>query len=100
VVAVESGHNSGTAFFVLPGFLVSCLHVVESDDDVRLRSNGIPLTLKRVVRPTDPNFDLVGFEVDNTHHNILPLGPTDAATGEVMSFGFQLVERGYNGYPV
>jgi HEAT repeat protein len=100
IVSVESETGNGTAFFVLPGLLLSCLHVVEGETDVRLNWKDQRLTVKRLIRPEDWNIDLVGIEVVETDHPLLPLGLTEVATGSVVSFGFQLHDRGYEGYPV
>src|SRR5690349_16352480 len=88
-VNVECEGNSGTGFFVLPGLVISCLHVIHASATTRLRWNAAALTIEEVVSAPDPNIDLILFRVAEKNHPLLPLGTTEAASGDIVSYGYQ-----------
>ena len=103
VVCLRCGREIGTDFFVLPGLIASCYHVVKSfeSSDLKITWKQKTLKLKKIHIPENTsNPDLVLLEVDETEHPVLPIEPSNSANNEVYSFGFQYTERSYNGYPV
>jgi HEAT repeat protein len=101
VVMIQQGSSLGTGFFVLPGVVASCQHVVEiavaEQPKLLWRDRTLPLA-RIVASPRPSTLDLVLFEIGETEHPLLPIAAADAGTGDVFSFGFQYAERGYSGY--
>jgi ABC-type oligopeptide transport system ATPase subunit len=101
VVCINCGKQTGTGFFVLPGIIASCQHVIK---DFKVATPQITwkqknLTIKNINLPSNlDNPDLVLIEVELLDHPILPLESFQSSFSSVYSYGFQYTDRGYKGY--
>ncbi|MBX9910603.1 MAG: trypsin-like peptidase domain-containing protein [Beijerinckiaceae bacterium] len=102
VAMVRHGDTIGTAFFVAPGLLLTCEHVVRGAtvDSLRVIWSGRELEVRDFILPTPPSdLDAALLFVDVAEHPILEIGGANAAVAAVYAYGFQFRERGYFGYP-
>ncbi|KQT21347.1 MULTISPECIES: trypsin-like peptidase domain-containing protein [unclassified Bradyrhizobium] len=102
VATIRRGPEIGTAFFAAPGVLITCEHVVRgaTKDEIAVFWGGEALSVQRILTPPNgSSLDLAMIEVTQRQHPIVTIGPATTLISPVFSYGFQLTERGYYGYP-
>ena len=102
VAMVKHGQTLGTGFFVAPGLMLTCEHVIHgaSPDAISVHWNGMKLTVDQLALPAlGSDLDAALLTLSTKTHPILELGPATTVIAPVYSYGFQFSERGYSGYP-
>jgi len=97
VVTVGSGSDYGTGFFVSPGFIVTCAHVILNDpENIRIKYSGQWFDAS-LVEATDPVYpDLALLSVSSgalVDHHCALLYDEISITDKVYSFGYHSTNK-------
>ena len=100
VVRVVQGDSTGSGFFALPGFVVSAGHIYSPEVDAPLKVywNNTELIVSEI-KSHSLAPDLLVIELEIKDHPVLTIKASAHGSFEYYSFGYQLEDRGYNGYP-
>ena len=96
-VRLRAAGRNGTGFFVAPGLVLTCAHVVNVDQPAQVihaevRGRTLPASL--VERRADPYPDVALLRVEPTHHPYVQLDPDVQPHDDVFCFGYP---RDYSG---
>ena len=103
VVMIRRGGSTGAGFFVLPGLIATCEHVIESGTSAppRVSWQDQVLDVEAIIEsPRPETLDLALIKVRQTDHPLLPISPATNLFDTVYAFGYQYISRGYFGYPI
>ncbi len=98
VIRIDHSDVVGSGFFVLPGVVATCRHVIEGGGtELRLTSRVGQLSVREVLLPSS-SADVALVCVTELQHPVVPIGRPEKFGGSVYSYGFQYTDRRYNGY--
>src|SRR4029077_4924752 len=96
-VAVSAGSRLGSGFFVAPGMIVTCAHVVKAAvGEVEVVWNGMPFSASTVIDETLRKYDLALLRIrdgQTIEHPVAYLGAPRQIGDQAYAFGYSDLRR-------